>query len=68
MEETIAKQNKKLDDLFNKLSEDKIDITKTNPPMKNICEEKNSLRGSNERKQTKERKNCKEIRRSTYSR
>ena len=40
MEETIAKQNKKLDDLFNKLSEDKINITKANPPMKNICEEK----------------------------
>ena len=40
LEETIAKQNKKLDDLFNKLSEDKINITKANPPMKNICEEK----------------------------
>ena len=40
MEETIAKQNKKLDDLFNKLSDDKINITKTNPPTKNIYEEK----------------------------
>ena len=40
MEETIAKQNKKFYDLFNKLSEDKINITKGNPPTKNICEEK----------------------------
>ena len=40
MEETIAKQNKKLDDLFNKLSNGKINITKTNPPTKNIYEEK----------------------------
>ena len=40
LEETIAKQNKKLDDLFNKLSDDKINITKTNPPTKNIYEEK----------------------------
>ena len=36
LEETIAKQNKKLDDLFNKLSDDKINITKTNPPTKYI--------------------------------
>ena len=39
MEETIAKQNQKFYDLFNKLSEDKINITKGNPPMKIICEE-----------------------------
>ena len=39
LEETIAKQNQKFYDLFNKLSEDKINITKGNPPMKNICEE-----------------------------
>ena len=38
--ETIAKQNKKLDDLFSKLSNDKINITKANTPMKNIYEEK----------------------------
>ena len=38
--ETIAKQNKKLDDLFSKLSNDKINITKTNTPTKNIYEEK----------------------------
>ena len=36
LEETIAKQNKKLDDLFSKLSNDKINITKTNTPTKNI--------------------------------
>ena len=35
LKETIAKQNKKLDDLFNKLSDDKINITKTNHPKKN---------------------------------
>ena len=40
LEETIAKQNKKLDDLFHKLSDDKINITNTNPPTKNIYEEK----------------------------
>ena len=40
MEEAIAKQNKKLEDLFNKLSDDKINITKANPPTKNIYEEK----------------------------
>ena len=40
MEETIAKQNKKLDDLFSKLSDDKINITETNTPTKNIYEEK----------------------------
>ena len=40
LEETIAKQNKKLDDLFSKLSDDKINITKTNIPTKNKCEEK----------------------------
>ena len=40
MEKTIAKENKKLDDLFNKLSGDKINITKTNPPTINIFEEK----------------------------
>ena len=39
LEETIAKQNKKLKDLFNKLSDDKINITKKNPT-KNIYEEK----------------------------
>ena len=33
------KQNKKLKDLFNKLSDDKINITKKNPT-KNIYEEK----------------------------
>ena len=33
-------QNKKLDDLFSKLSNDKINITKTNTPTKNIYEEK----------------------------
>ena len=38
--ETIAKQNKKLDDLFSKWYDDKINITKTNTPTKNICEEK----------------------------
>ena len=40
MEETIAKENKKLDNLFSKLSDDKINIIKTNTPIKNICEEK----------------------------
>ena len=40
MEETIAKQNNKLNDLFTKLSDDKINITKTNTPTKNIYEEK----------------------------
>ena len=40
LEETIAKQNKKLDDLFSKLFDDKINITKTNTPTKNIYEEK----------------------------
>ena len=40
LEETIAKQNKKLDDLFSKLSDDKINITKTYAPTKNIYEEK----------------------------
>ena len=40
LEKTIAKQNKKLYHLFNKLSEDKINITNANSPMKNICEEK----------------------------
>ena len=50
--EGIAKQNKKLNDLFNKLSDDKINITKT----KKYTWKQNSLRGSNERKQTKEKK------------
>ena len=40
LEETIAKQNKKLDNFFSKLSDDKINITKTNTPPKNIYEEK----------------------------
>ena len=40
LEETIAKQNKKLDNFFSKLSDDKINITKTNTPTKNIYEEK----------------------------
>ena len=40
LEETMAKQNKKLDDLFSKLSDDKINITKANTPTKNIYEEK----------------------------
>ena len=40
LEETIAKQNKKLDDLFSKLSDDKINITKTNTPTENVYEEK----------------------------
>ena len=39
-EEIIAKQNKKLDDLFSKLYDDMIGITKTNTPTKNIYEEK----------------------------
>ena len=39
-EETIAKQNKKLDNLFSKLYDDKINITKTNTPTKNNYEEK----------------------------
>ena len=38
--EIIAKQNKKPDDLFSKLYDDKISITKTNTPTKNIYEEK----------------------------
>ena len=50
--EGIVKQNKKLNNLFNKLSDDKINITKT----KKYTWRKNSLRGSNERKQTKEKK------------
>ena len=37
---TIAKQNKKLDDLFSKLSDGKTNITKANTPTKNIYEEK----------------------------
>ena len=37
---TIVKQNKKLDDLFSKLFDDKIYITKTNTPTKNIYEVK----------------------------
>ena len=40
LEETMAKQNKKLDDLFSKLSDDKINITKANAPTKNIYKEK----------------------------
>ena len=40
LEKTIAKQNKKLDDLFSKLFGDKINTTKTNTPTKNIYEEK----------------------------
>ena len=40
MEETIAKKNKKLDDLFKKISDDKINITKTNPSTNNTYEEK----------------------------
>ena len=40
LEETLAKQNKKLDDLFSKLSDDKINITKTNTPTKNTYEDK----------------------------
>ena len=39
-EETIAKQNKKLDNLFSKLYDDKINISKTNTPTKNNYEEK----------------------------
>ena len=38
-EETIAKQNKKLDNLFSKLYDDKINISKTNTPTKNNYEE-----------------------------
>ena len=67
LEETIAKQNKKLDDLFNKLSDDKINITKTNPPTKNIYEEKTVSEDlTKENKLKKEM--SKEIGRSTYSR
>ena len=40
MEDTIAKQKKQLDDLFSKLPDNKINITKTNTPTKNIYEEK----------------------------
>ena len=40
LEEIIARQNKKLDDLFSKLSDNKINITKTNTLTKNIYEEK----------------------------
>ena len=40
LEETIAKQDKKLDDLFSKLFNDKINTTKTNTPGKIIHEEK----------------------------
>ena len=40
LEETIAKQDKKLDDLFSKLFNDKINTTKTNTPAKIIHEEK----------------------------
>ena len=36
LEKTIVKQNKKLDYLFNKLSDGSINITKTNPSKKNI--------------------------------
>ena len=68
LEETIAKQNKKLDDLFNKLSEDKINITKANPPMKNICEEKTVPMDPTKESKLKKEKKSKEIRRSTYSR
>ena len=67
LEETIAKQNKKLGDLFNKLSDDKINITKTNPPKKNIYEEKTVSEDlTKENKLKKEM--SKEIGRSTYSR
>ena len=40
LQETIAKQDKKLDDLFSKLFDDKINTTKTNTPTKIIHEEK----------------------------
>ena len=40
LEETIAKQDKKLDDLFSELFDDKINATKTNTPTKIIHEEK----------------------------
>ena len=62
-----GEQNMKLDKLFSKLSNDKINITNINTPTKNIYEEK-SFKRSHERKQTKERKNCKEISRSNYTR
>ena len=55
MEEIIARQNKKLDDLFSKLSDNKINITKTNTLTKNIYEEKRVSQD-----QTKERKLKKE--------
>ena len=38
--EIITKQNKKLGNLFSKLSDDKINITKTNTTAKNIYEQK----------------------------
>ena len=61
MEETIAKQNKKLDDLFNKLSEDKINITKANPPMKNIYEEKTVSEDPTKESKLKKEKTAKKL-------
>ena len=40
LEDTVAKPNKKLNNLFSKLSDDKINITKKNTPTKNTYEEK----------------------------
>ena len=68
LEESIAKQNKKLNNLFNKLSEDKINVTKANPPMKNICEEKTVSEDPTNESKLKKEKIAKKFRRSTCSR
>ena len=61
LEETIAKQNKKLGDLFNKLSDDKINITKTNPPKKNIYEEKTVSEDLTKENKLKKEKTAKKL-------
>ena len=61
LEETIAKQNKKPDDLFNKLSNGKINITKTNPPTKNIYEEKTASEDLTKESKLKKEKNTKKL-------
>ena len=61
MEETIAKQNNKLNDLFTKLSDDKINITKTNTPTKNIYEEKTVSKDLTKESKLKKKKNSKKL-------
>ena len=61
LEETIAKQNQKLDDLFSKLSYNKINITKPNTPTKNIYEEKAVSEDLTKESKLKKEKNAKKL-------